>query len=638
MEEPVRILMVEDMLVDANLAEREIRKVLASCVFQRVDTRQAFIEAISNFQPDLVITDYRMPRFDGMQALKLSIELAPFTPVIVLTGAINEDTAVECMKAGAADYVIKEHIKRLGQAVIHALDDKKIACERSKAEEVLREREELYRTLVETLPDSVTVTDTQGNITYNSAEARRFHGMPPASPAIGTTIFDWLSGESIDKGKETWQSLVANGYIWNAEVMLYKPDKTPYYAEINASSLRDAQGTVIGYVINVHDVSERKRAELAIRESEALYRKRTAELETLFTLSTLLRQAQNASDVLQIAVNEVKRFIEVDSVVIALLDRKRENFCIEHAAGGMVPEIGLTFSAQQESIPKQVVKSRQPYVTADYTSDPNRVKGALMEISADRLPLACVPIQSEDEILGILAVARRCSDQGQDFGLSEVRLLSTIGDMTGNYLSRVRLYEDLQRSNNLISAAYEDTIDALSRALDLRDRDTEGHTNRVIALALALARKLGMDHDQIVQVRRGAYLHDMGKIGIPDLILLKPSALTSEEWDIMRKHPQYTYDMLSHIEYLLPALDIPYCHHEKWDGTGYPRGLKGEQIPLAARLFAIVDVWDALTNERPYRHAWSQEKALQYIREQSGKHFDPAIVEIFLEIIQAQLK
>ncbi|RPJ22359.1 MAG: response regulator [Chloroflexi bacterium] len=192
----------------------------------------------------------------------------------------------------------------------------------------------------------------------------------------------------------------------------------------------------------------------------------------------------------------------------------------------------------------------------------------------------------------------------------------------------------LQEANAQLLTAYEATIEGWSHALDLRDRETEGHSRRVTELTIKLAQACGMSADEIMNLRRGALLHDMGKIGIPDSILHKPAALTEEEWAIMRKHPQFVYDMLYSVEYLRPALDIPYCHHEKWDGTGYPRGLKGEGIPLAARLFAIADVWDALTSDRPYRPAWSEAEALTYIREQSGTHFDPQVVELFFKVIK----
>ena len=182
--------------------------------------------------------------------------------------------------------------------------------------------------------------------------------------------------------------------------------------------------------------------------------------------------------------------------------------------------------------------------------------------------------------------------------------------------------------------AYDITLEGWARALELRDQETIGHTRRVTELTDRLARKMGIPDSDLIHVRRGALLHDIGKMGIPDRILHKPGELTSEEWEIMRTHPVLANDMLSPIHFLHPALDIPYHHHEKWDGSGYPCGLKGEEIPLVARIFAIIDVYDALTTDRPYRIAWSQETTLAYIREQNGIHFDPQVVEIFLSFWQ----
>jgi putative nucleotidyltransferase with HDIG domain len=188
----------------------------------------------------------------------------------------------------------------------------------------------------------------------------------------------------------------------------------------------------------------------------------------------------------------------------------------------------------------------------------------------------------------------------------------------------------LQRSNVELTLAYDATIEGWSHALDLRDKETEGHTQRVADLTLRLAQAMGVSDHELIHIRRGTLLHDIGKMGIPDEILRKPASLDEQEWVIMRQHPLYAYDMLSPISYLRPALDIPYCHHEKWDGSGYPRGLAGEQIPLAARLFAVVDVYDALISDRPYREAWSRKRALEYIQQQAGQHFDPEIVSTFL--------
>ncbi len=193
---------------------------------------------------------------------------------------------------------------------------------------------------------------------------------------------------------------------------------------------------------------------------------------------------------------------------------------------------------------------------------------------------------------------------------------------------------NLQKAHNELKSAYDATIEGWSRAMDLRDRETEGHSQRVTQVTLKLAEASGINPDELVHIRRGALLHDMGKLGVPDAVLHKPAKLNDEEWGLMRQHPQLAYNMLYPIEYLRPALEIPYCHHEKWDGTGYPQGLKGEQIPLAARVFAIIDVWDALTSNRPYRLAWTKADMLAYIREQSGKHFDPRVVDLFFKVIE----
>lgn len=194
----------------------------------------------------------------------------------------------------------------------------------------------------------------------------------------------------------------------------------------------------------------------------------------------------------------------------------------------------------------------------------------------------------------------------------------------------------LQAAHHDLQEAYDRTIEGWVRALDLRDRETEGHTQRVTELTVRVAKELGFSNEELVHIRRGALLHDMGKMAIPDEILQKPGPLSELEWQEMRQHPQYAHDMLSPIAYLHPALVIPFCHHERWNGSGYPRGLRGEEIPLAARLFSIVDVWDALCSDRPYRKKLPPGEVSNYLREKSGHLFDPKLVEVFLSIMEAE--
>ena len=241
-----------------------------------------------------------------------------------------------------------------------------------------------------------------------------------------------------------------------------------------------------------------------------------------------------------------------------------------------------------------------------------------------------VPLIAKGNVQGVLEVFHRAPLEPDEDWLS---FLHTLAGQTAIAIDNATLFDHLQRSNTELVLAYDATIEGWSRALDLRDKETEGHTQRVAEMTLRLTRAMGLSETELVHVRRGTLLHDIGKMGVPDGILLKPGPLTDAEWFLMRMHPQFAYDMLAPIVYLRPALDIPYCHHEKWDGTGYPRGLKGEAIPLAARIFAVVDVWDALRSDRLYRPAWPEEKVHEHIRAQAGKHFDPAVVEMFLRLI-----
>jgi len=241
-----------------------------------------------------------------------------------------------------------------------------------------------------------------------------------------------------------------------------------------------------------------------------------------------------------------------------------------------------------------------------------------------------VPFIAKGQVKGVLEIYNRApitpDQEWQDF-------LDSLADQAAIAIDNAELFQDLERSNMELHMAYDETIEGWSRALDIRDRETENHSQHVTELTMHLALAMNLPPENFVHIRRGALLHDIGKVGIPDSILLKASPLSPQEWEKMRQHPQFAYEMLAPIQYLHSAVDIPYCHHEHWDGGGYPRGLKGEEIPIAARIFTVADVWDALTSDRPYRKAWEKSAALEYIRSESGKLFDPAIVAVFLSWI-----
>ncbi|MCI0519772.1 MAG: HD domain-containing protein [Chloroflexi bacterium] len=240
------------------------------------------------------------------------------------------------------------------------------------------------------------------------------------------------------------------------------------------------------------------------------------------------------------------------------------------------------------------------------------------------------PLLAKGQIQGVLEVYHRAPLQPD---AEWIEFLETLAGDAAIAIDNAALFNKLQRSNTDLAVAYDRTLEGWSRALELRDHEIEGHSQRVTNLAVRLGREIGLNDADLLHLRRGALLHDIGKMGVPDQILHKPGPLDDDEWVIMRRHPQFAEGMLAPIPYLKPALDIPLYHHEKWDGSGYPYGLKGALIPLATRVFALVDVWDALLSERPYRPAWSHEQTLDYIQTQSGVHFDPAVVAAFIKLL-----
>jgi len=282
-----------------------------------------------------------------------------------------------------------------------------------------------------------------------------------------------------------------------------------------------------------------------------------------------------------------------------------------------------------ESYAGQAARDHRMISVPDLAREIPQAKLVEINTGEDFAAIYAIPLISKGEVKGVLEVFHRTPFFADG---DWVDFFRTLGRQAAIAIDNAELFNRLQRSNEDLFIAYDQTIEGWSRALDLRDRETEGHTQRVAKMTVQLARQLGISDAEMVYLRWGALLHDIGKMGVPDAILLKPGRLTGEEEKVMRMHPTYAYDLILPIEYLRPALDIPHYHHERWDGGGFPKGLKGEQIPLAARLFAVVDTWDALRSDRPYRASWQEEKIRAYLREESGSHFDPKMVEAFLEM------
>ncbi len=354
-------------------------------------------------------------------------------------------------------------------------------------------------------------------------------------------------------------------------------------------------------------------------------------LEALRSIDIAITASVDLQMTLSILLEHVKAQLNADAASVLLLNPHSQ--ILEYAAGRGFRtrsaqtahiRLGEDF-AGRAALERRSVQADDP---AQIQSSPHF---AALWAGEDFAAYYGVPLISKGQVKGVLEVYHRAPFHPESDWIS---FLETFAGQAAIAIDSAQLFENLQRSNADLERAYDTTIEGWSKALDLRDRETEGHTQRVTEITLRLAKAMGIGDAELVHVRRGGLLHDIGKMGVPDSVLLKPGTLTDDEWRVMRQHPQLAYDMLSPIAYLKPALDIPYCHHEKWDGTGYPRGLKGEQIPLAARLFAVVDVWDALRSDRPYRQAWDEAKVREHIQSLAGTHFEPQVVQAFFGLME----
>lgn len=330
---------------------------------------------------------------------------------------------------------------------------------------------------------------------------------------------------------------------------------------------------------------------------------------------------------LNILLNQVVSQLNVDAADVLLYSPESQTLQFGASRGFRFADLRSTQLRLGESHAGKVALERRIEFVQDLTKLDDLLVDGLKQAGEQFRSYVGVPLISKGEIQGVLemfSLGLLYPDQDWFDFVDGVAAQAAIA------VDNATLFDRTQRSITDLMVAYDATIEGWARVLEIREREPEGHTRRVTEWTLRLARKAGFSEDLLIQVRRGVFLHDIGKMAIPESILLKPDNLTDDEWQVMKRHPEYAYEMLSPILYLRPALDIPYCHHERWDGKGYPRGLKKDQIPMAARLFSVVDVWDALSNQRPNRDAWPEIKILSYIREQSGKMFDPEVVSLFL--------
>ncbi len=390
--------------------------------------------------------------------------------------------------------------------------------------------------------------------------------------------------------------------------------------------LKDERNLINALAKRVGDTIERKRAREHIQ----------CQLERLSALHSIDIAITSSLDLrltLDVILDQVIGQLAVDAAAILLVDPLNR---LTFAAGRgfrALDEVRTLRLRLGESFAGLSALERRIISISDLREVESDISPTFRNFLAEEEFVAyhAVPLIAKGQLLGVLEVFHRAS---LDSDPEWMAYLETLAGQAAIAINNAELFDGLQSAKTELEAAYDATLEGWVSALEMRDEETEGHTQRVTDMTVRLAKTVGAPEEELIHYYRGALLHDIGKLVIPDAILQKPGKLTPEEWEIMRNHPVIAHQWLSPIAYLKPALDIPFSHHEKWDGTGYPQGLKGEQIPLAARIFAIIDVWDALRSDRPYRDAWSEEKVREHIREQTGTHFDPQVTEAFLDLME----
>jgi PAS domain S-box-containing protein len=500
--------------------------------------------------------------------------------------------------------------------------------ELNEAETAMRESDERFRQVWQTTSDAMALSDSQGIVLANNPAYLSLYGYP-SEQVIGKSFAVIFPEENREGAVAQYKIIFANDHIpATFESAIRREDGTERLVETHITFL-SAGGQRTAMLSTIRDITERKRAEAEIHQ-------RLSELEVLYQSGLALGELVNPRAIAQKMIDLLDKQMDWHHTAIRLYDQQNETLELlvfnkpnlltqeEHDSVEERLKTGLSYSAG--GLSGWAIEHDKVVRSDDLQNDPRYI-----EIFPGLRSGLYVPIKTKEGVIGVISIE---SERHQAFSESDERLASTLAMQAAIAIENAQLFTNLKRSNIDLGLAYNATIEGWSRALDLRDKETEGHSQRVTEMTVNLARSFGLSEKELGQVRWGALLHDIGKMGVPDGILLKPGSLTEDEWAAMKKHPRFAFDLLSPIRYLRLALDIPYCHHEKWDGSGYPRGLKGEQIPLSARIFAVVDVWDALCSDRPYRAGWAKEKVREHILSLSGTHFDPQVVDAFMKVIE----
>jgi len=523
--------------------------------------------------------------------------------------------------------LVQVTLRRLGSRVLVSVVDQ---TERRRSEDEARRSERVYRALIENSFDGVALLGPDmllrpvgevaaralGVVPRDAAEAAPRELIHPADRQVFAEAAARLAGRPNERETLTYRTRDAQGR-W-------------HWLEGTLTNLAD-DPDIGAHVLHFHDVTGRVRAAEEVAHLNAQLERRLQHLQALRRIDMAITNAIDVGLALDIFLEQVQADLGVEAAGVLLYEPHGQ--VLKPAAGrGFGVPLAEDEVRLGDGLAGYAALEQRTVHVPDLRVDGRLGASVDTAAQAGFVSYWAVPMLTKGQLQGVIELYTRAPlvPDAEWF-----EFLETFADQGAIAVESAQLFRSLERSNIELQLAYDRTIEGWANALDLKDEETAGHSKRVTRLTVRMAQRIGIDAKEIVHVQRGALLHDIGKMGIPDSILLKRGPLTPEERQEMERHPVYAYELLSPIEFLRPAIDIPYCHHEKWDGSGYPRGLVGEQIPIPARIFAIVDVFDALTSDRPYRAAWDRERTLAHIGEQTGSHFDPELVAAFMEMIRS---
>ena len=615
------------------------------CLLTCVNDRKSLIQILPRVNPRVIIMDPFLEE-DADSAVSLFCELAEtclHSEFILISSHNNVDLLLAALKHQIAKYFEKP----VSDAEIFTVVKQVIA--KMQERENLIQSEQYYKTIVQSAPDTILLLDRIGTILEIN---RAFAGRQPFE-LVGSALESHLLEDTIDGFQQAFAGVLQTGRLQHCEFRVIHPiDHRLLWFEASMAPVRfEEHITEISAILR--DITANKKTFFQIQHQRN-------ELRALYEVGRQVSATLNLKEIFDFAYFKIAATMASNSFFLSSFDPETKLIRAEYSRheGNYVDVTvypPLPLNPEGNGTQSRVILSGEAMILNDYQATLKTSKKKLIFdddgkiVDAKDVPedgdvmrsAIIIPIKLNAQVVGVIQVF---STRKDEYDEEDLHFLEAVSSQVAVASNNASLFRQLQteldtrkRAEKELEQAYNQTLLGWVNALEIREQETAGHSIRVTDLMMKLADQYSFSEHGRLQLWRGALLHDIGKLVIPAEILLKNGSMDDREWAVMRQHGEYAYEWLSSIDYLKEALEIPRYHHEKWNGEGYPLGLSGTEIPLCARMFAVIDVYDALMNKRPYREAWPPEKVLAYLREESGKHFDPDVVEKFLLLISSPL-